>query len=151
MFPVGGYAGIQLGNRTSGCASLKLRPRLKPLPFGLKRKEFYTTTHVANVLGISPDLLRWRIRAGQYPSPKWKNKRERVFTLDEVCTVVAMHQEPAPRSAVGLQFLHLINVFKLIHCSGLESVVAYATSVNLRGESHGAGDRYCSNSGGCVV
>ena len=82
-----------LRSRTSGCPSLKLRVPLKPVPFGLKRKEFYATTEVARVVGISPDLFRWRMRVGHYSSPKWKNKRERAFTLDEVCTLIAMHQE----------------------------------------------------------
>jgi hypothetical protein len=48
-----------LSGRTSGCPTLKLRVPLKPVPFGLKRKEFYATTEVARVVGISPDLFRW--------------------------------------------------------------------------------------------
>jgi len=33
----------------------------QPVPFGLPRKPHYTVKDVANVLGISPDLLRWRV------------------------------------------------------------------------------------------
>jgi hypothetical protein len=54
------------------------------LPFGLPRKRHYTTKEVATVLGISADLLRWRIKAGKYPDPTRGTARRRLFTIEEV-------------------------------------------------------------------
>src|SRR5438128_1216531 len=36
--------------------------------FGLPRRLHYTTKEVATVLGISPDLIRWRIKVGNTPT-----------------------------------------------------------------------------------
>src|SRR5438552_2172225 len=42
-------------NRTRRCASVKICIPQQPVPFGLPRKQHYTTKEVATVLGISPD------------------------------------------------------------------------------------------------
>src|SRR2546430_4690249 len=40
----------------------------------------YTTGEVAKILGISPDLLRWRIKIGKYPDAPRGNGYRRLFT-----------------------------------------------------------------------
>jgi MerR HTH family regulatory protein len=44
----------------------------------------YTTGQVANVLGISPNLLRWRIKMGKYPDAPRGNGERRLFTNEHV-------------------------------------------------------------------
>jgi len=39
---------------------------------------------VAIVLGISADLLRWRIKAGKYPDPPRGSAGRRLFTIEDV-------------------------------------------------------------------
>ena len=77
-------------NRTRGCATVRVTILQKPLPFGLPRKRNYTTNEVAKVLGIGPDLLRWRIKTGKYPDAKRGSAGRRLFTIDDVVTLNAL-------------------------------------------------------------
>ena len=61
------------------------------MPFGLPRKRNYTTKDVAKVLGIGADLLRWRIKTGKYPDAKRGSAGRRLFTIDDVVTLNALH------------------------------------------------------------
>jgi hypothetical protein len=61
--------------------------RPNPLPvneFGLRHADFYRSGEVARVLRISPDLLRWRLRARKCPESARRDAKGRQFTLDEV-------------------------------------------------------------------
>jgi hypothetical protein len=80
-----------LSNRTGRCATIRVTIPLNAVPFGLPRKETYTTSEVAQILRISPDLLRWRINVGKYPKIAWKNKRERAFTLHDINRLLKNH------------------------------------------------------------
>ena len=83
-----------MGNgRIAGCATVRVCIPQQPLPFGLPRKRHYTTKEVANVLGIGPDLLRWRIKAGKYPDPPRGIAGRRLFTIDDVVTLSRVQQE----------------------------------------------------------
>ena len=55
------------------------------------RKDHYTTKEVAQVLGISPDLLRWRTRVGMYPEPQRGTAGRRLFTIENVLALSALH------------------------------------------------------------
>ena len=79
--------------RTRGCATVRVCIPQQPLPFGLPRKRRYTTKEVANVLGISPDLLRWRIKTGKYPDAQRGTAGRRLFTIDDVVTLSRGRQE----------------------------------------------------------
>jgi len=57
------------------------------LPFGLPRKRNYTIKGVAKVLGISADLLRWRIKFGKYPDPLRGEAGRRLFTIENILTL----------------------------------------------------------------
>jgi len=46
--------------------------------------QFYTSGEVAKMLGISPDLLRWRIKMGKYPAPPRSNGNQRLFTQEHI-------------------------------------------------------------------
>jgi hypothetical protein len=48
------------------------------------RPIFYTTGEAAKMLGISSDLLRWRISIGKYPVPPRNLGNHRVFTSEYV-------------------------------------------------------------------
>jgi len=76
-------------NRTRRCASVKICIPQQPVPFGLPRKQHYTTKEVATVLGISPDLLRWRIKIGKYPDALRGNAGRRLFTIENIKTLSA--------------------------------------------------------------
>jgi hypothetical protein len=61
--------------------------RANPLPvneFGLRQADFYRIGDVARVLRISPDLLRWKLRAGRVPESARRDAKGRLFTLTEV-------------------------------------------------------------------
>jgi DNA-binding transcriptional MerR regulator len=59
------------------------------LPFGLPRKRHYNTKEVAKVLGISADLLRWRIKTGKYPDARRGNAGRRLFSVEDVVALNA--------------------------------------------------------------
>jgi hypothetical protein len=44
----------------------------------------YTTGQVATMLGISADLLRWRIKIGEYPDAPRGNGDRRLFTIEHI-------------------------------------------------------------------
>jgi len=52
--------------------------------FGLLPAEVYRIGDVCRVLRISPDLLRWRLRAGKCPESARRDAKGRLFTLDEI-------------------------------------------------------------------
>jgi hypothetical protein len=52
----------------------------------------YRTADVCSVLGISPDLFRWRVLSGKYPDVK-KDGRGRVFTLEDIDKLVQIRPE----------------------------------------------------------
>ena len=61
--------------------------RANPLPvneFGLLQADFYRIGDVCRVLRISPDLLRWRLRAGKCPDSHRRDAKGRLFTQAEV-------------------------------------------------------------------
>ena len=88
-FSARGYDRILKRNRTRRCATLKICIPQHPVPFGLPRKQHYTSKEVASVLGISSDLLRWRIKIGKYPNPQRGNAGRRLFTIDDIKTLCA--------------------------------------------------------------
>jgi hypothetical protein len=47
----------------------------------------YTTSQAAKILGISPDLLRWRIRVGKYTDAPRGNGDRRLFTSEHIQTI----------------------------------------------------------------
>jgi len=53
---------------------------------GLPAKEYYRTKDVCQCLGISPDLLRYRLRTGKYPESEIVNGK-RFFTY-EYCRMI---------------------------------------------------------------
>ena len=69
--------------------------RPNPLPvneLGLPLADFYRIGDVARVLRISPDLLRWRLRAGKCPDPLLRDAKGRLFTLAEVRALLSRRQ-----------------------------------------------------------
>jgi Recombinase/MerR HTH family regulatory protein len=50
----------------------------------------YTSGQVAKMLGISVDLLRWRIKMGKYLTPPRSNGNQRVFTIEHIQTIRAI-------------------------------------------------------------
>jgi hypothetical protein len=59
--------------------------------FGLPEKIRYRTGDVGTVLGISPDLLRWRFLTGKYSEVR-RDGRGRLFTLDDLEAIIAQTQ-----------------------------------------------------------
>ena len=69
--------------------TLELNEPIRPNPapvneFGLRDAEYYRIGDVCQVLRISPDLLRWRLRAGRCPESARRDAKGRQFTLDEI-------------------------------------------------------------------
>jgi hypothetical protein len=62
-------------------------PPKKLNKFGIPENTRYRTADICKVLGISPDLFRWRIISGKYPEVK-KDGRGGIFTLDDIETLV---------------------------------------------------------------
>jgi hypothetical protein len=85
-------------NRTRGCGTVRVCIPQQPLPFGLPRKRHYNTKEVAKVLGITSDLLGWRIKAGKYPDPPRGNAGRRLFEIEDVIRLEARHCDGRSRS-----------------------------------------------------
>ena len=60
--------------------------------FGLRQADFYRIGDVCQVLRISPDLLRWRLRAGKCPESNRRDRRGRLFTLGEIRALLSRRQ-----------------------------------------------------------
>jgi hypothetical protein len=56
--------------------------------FGISEKIKYRTADVCSILGISPDVLRWRSLHGKYPEVT-RDGRGRVYTLRDIQRMIA--------------------------------------------------------------
>lgn len=73
------------------------QPPVLPLnDLGLPVQDRYRTGDVCKILKISPDLFRWRLEHGYYPTIEpGRDAKGRTFTLDQVR---AMLDVPPPRN-----------------------------------------------------
>jgi hypothetical protein len=82
------------------------------IAFGPAAKATVHHQEVANVLGISTDLLRWRIKAGKYPDAQRGNAGRRLFTIDDVVGLESVHrgsvrQQRRYAYKVAMKFFHM--------------------------------------------
>ena len=67
-----------------------LRTPPKPLnPLGIEKKSQYRTTDVCALLGIGPDLIRYRVYTGRYPEFK-RDTKGRLFSEDDLRLLVGL-------------------------------------------------------------
>jgi hypothetical protein len=67
-------------------------PPIKLNKFGIPENTRYRTADICAILGISPDLFRWRVLSGKYPEVK-KDGRGRLFTLEDIDMLIQIRPE----------------------------------------------------------
>ena len=67
-------------------------PPLRLNKFGLPEKSRYRTADVCALLGISPDLLRWRFLTGKYSEAR-RDGRGRVFNVEDLESILAQNKK----------------------------------------------------------
>lgn len=79
-----------------------LRTPPKPLnSLGIPEKRYYRTTDVCSVLGIKPELFRYRLYTGKYPEFP-RDRKGRLFTPDDLRLLLELSQHfGSPIETVG--------------------------------------------------
>jgi len=72
--------------------SYRKDPPLRLNKFGLPEKSRYRTADVCALLGISPDLLRWRFLTGKYSEAR-RDGRGRVFNVEDLESILAQNKK----------------------------------------------------------
>ena len=88
--------------------SYRKDPPLRLNKFGLPEKSRYRTADVCALLGISPDLLRWRFLTGKYSEAR-RDGRGRVFNVEDLESILAQNKKlgkgrESPKQENNLKF-----------------------------------------------